>query len=214
MSLIKNNQNRRVMKKLSFIVLFAVFATLSSHAQIKFGIRGGANLHNVSVSQDANEFIDLQYDSGLGFHFGLTSQLELGNFFVQPEFIFTTVTNDLTIEDLSEDGITEIGKQRFNNLDIPIIAGFKFGNFKVGAGPVGTISLSSKSDLLDEYEMEQKTSSWGYQVGAGFEFDKFNVELRYEGNLSSIGSGIKIGNTRYNFDQRSNQVILSTAYYF
>lgn len=202
------------MKKLSFIILLGLITTVSSFAQFKFGVRGGVNFNNISLRQSANEPIQISYEKGMGFHFGATSQLQISSFYIQPELIFSTVKHDVTVDDIRDNGIPEVGKQRFNKMDIPLLAGFKFGNFKIGAGPVGTIMLSSKSQLLDRYEMKKKTATWGYQLGAGFDFDKFNIELRYEGNLSGLGSGVKIGNTLYNFDERTNQVILSTAFYF
>lgn len=202
------------MKKLSFIILIGIITTASSFAQFKLGVRGGVNFNNISINQSATEPIQISYEKGMGFHFGATSQLQISSFYLQPELMFSTVSHDVTLKDIQENGISEIGKQRFNKMDIPIIAGLKFGNFKIGAGPVGTIMLSSKSELLDKYEMNEKTSSWGYQLGAGFDFDRFNIELRYEGNLSGLGSGVKIGNRIYNFDKRTNQVILTTAIYF
>lgn len=202
------------MKKLSFIILLGILTSVSSFAQFKFGVRGGVNFNNIKIEQPANEPIQISYDKGMGFHFGATTQLQISAFYLQPEFIFSTVSHDVTLDDIRDNGLKEIGDQRFNKLDIPILAGLKFGNFKLGAGPVGTIMLSSKSELLDKYEMNKKSSSWGYQLGAGFDFDRFNIELRYEGNLSALGSGVKIGNTVYNFDKRTNQVILSSAFYF
>lgn len=202
------------MRKLSFIILLGLVTTISSFAQFKLGVRGGVNFNNISLNQSANEPIQISYEKGMGFHFGATTQLQISSFYIQPELIFSTVKHEVTVDDIRENGLPEIGKQRFNKMDIPLVAGFKFGNFKIGAGPVGTIILSSKSELLDKYEMQKKTATWGYQLGAGFDFDRFNIEVRYEGNLSGLGSGVKIGNSIYNFDERTNQVILSSAIYF
>lgn len=202
------------MKKLSFIIIALLLVPTLSFSQFKLGVRGGVNFNNVKMVNDTDDGMKLNYESGMGFHFGLTSQLSIANIFIQPEAIFSTVSNDVTLQEISDNGFKEVGKQKYNKLDIPLLAGLKFGALKVGAGPVGTIVLNSKSELLDKYEMDQKTSTWGYQLSAGFDFSKFNIELRYEGNFSKLGSGVKIGNATYDFDKRSSQVILTSAFYF
>ncbi len=213
------------MKKMSLIILAGLLFTLNSNAQskeknrdkivqFKYGARGGVNFNQIKVEQSSNEPIQIDYERGMGFHFGATTQLQIFKLYIQPELLFSTMNHDVTLQDIRENGLREIGKQKFNKFEFPITAGVKFGNFKIGGGPVGTITLNSKSELLDKYEMKQKTSTWGYQFGAGFDFKRFNIEFRYEGNLSNFGSGVKIGNSVYDFDKRTSQVILSSAFYF
>lgn len=202
------------MKKLVLLIIVYFGITSCSFAQLKLGIRGGLNFDNIKLDQSSNERYQVSYERGMGFHFGLTSQVQLFNLFVQPELLFSTLKNDVTMDDIQDNGLAEVGKQTFNKLDIPILGGLKFGNFKIGVGPVASIILSSKSDLLDEYKMQHNRATIGYQIGAGFDFDKFNLEMRYEGNLSKMGSGVKVGTQLYDFDQRINQVIITTAIYF
>ncbi|MBN1116810.1 MAG: PorT family protein [Bacteroidales bacterium] len=199
------------MKKLAFLLIFGIMMVGTSYAQIKLGIRGGLNFDKVKMIEQPDNY-KLVYDNGMGFHFGLTSQIEVLGLFVQPELLFSTLTNDVTLDDLSASGVDKIGKQRFNKVDVPVLAGVKFGTLKLGAGPVFTKIVSSKSQVLDENV--RRSATVGYQLGAGFDFDKFNIELRYEGNLSKYGTGVKIGTSTYDFDHRMNQLILSTALYF
>jgi hypothetical protein len=199
------------MKKLALISIFCIAMVGTSFSQIKFGVRGGLNFDNVKMVKQPED-VRISYDKGMGFHFGLTSQIELLGLYVQPEILFSTLTNDLTLDDLSTNGLDEIGKQRFNKVDVPILAGIKINKLKLGAGPVFTKIVNTKSDVLDE--QVRKSATVGYQLGAGLDFDKFNIELRYEGNLSKYGTGVKIGNSVYDFDTRMSQVILSSAIYF
>lgn len=202
------------MKKIALFTILCVIITSSSFSQFKLGVRGGVNFNNVKMSQQANEPVQITYDRGMGFHFGLTSQLKISKLFVQPELLFSTVTNDVTLDDIRAGGVSEVTKQRFNKFDIPIVMGFKFNNFKIGAGPIASKMINSKSELLDKYEMQNNRATVGYIMSAGFDYDKFNIELRYEGNLSNLGTGVKVGDTVYDFDQRMRQLTLSAALYF
>lgn len=208
------NKKLRKMKKVTLIFVLGMLISANSFAQLKFGVRAGASVNNIKLKQSELEPVQLSYDQGLGFHFGATSQLQIKKFYIQPEFLFSTVNHDVTLDDIRTNGLRRIGEQRFNEIDIPIMIGFKKNKFKWGVGPLATMVLSSKSELLDKYEMQQKQSSWGYLLGAGFDFDKFNIELRYEGNLSGLGTAMRVGNRQFNFDQRTSQLILTAGYYF
>lgn len=201
------------MKKLILYTIMSLFVATNAFSQFKLGLRGGFNIDNIKVDQNSSDRYQVSYESGLGFHFGLTSQLQISKLFIQPDLLFSTVTHEVSVEDIINNGIPEIGKQKFNKVDLPIIAGLKFDNhLKLGIGPVFTRVVSSKSDILDEEERKQATV--GYQMVAGFDWKKFNLEARYEGNLSRYGAGVKIAGTAYDFDQRGNQFIVSMAYYF
>ncbi len=190
-----------------------LFTTSSAYSKIKVGVKGGLSATNISVKQNSSDRYQISYSSGMGFHFGLTSELEVFKLYLQPEVIFSTSTHDVTVNDMLENGLSEVGKQRFNKLDIPVIAGLKFDNhFKLGLGPVFSKTLSSKSDVFDDESSHDATV--GYQFAAGWDWDRFSIEGRYEGNLSKYGSGVRIGSNVYDFDQRSNQVILTLGLYF
>jgi hypothetical protein len=202
------------MKKIALITILGLMAAGSAYSQLKFGVRGGVSINNVKMIQQENEQVQVTYDPGMGFHFGLTGQLKISKLFIQPDLLFSTTTNEVTLDDINTNGVDAVTKQHFNKFDMPILVGFKFGNFKIGAGPVATKMIKSKSELLDKYEMQSNKATLGYQLCAGFDFKKFNIELRYEDNLSNLGSGVKVAGTVYDFDQRMHQVLLSSALYF
>ena len=81
---------------------------------------------------------------------------------------------------------------------------------------VASVLLKDKSDLFDEIGYKQKYNNitLGYQAGIGLEISKLTFDLKYEGNLSRLGTGIKIGNETYSFDNRMKQWILSVGLYF
>ena len=112
--------------------------------------------------------------------------------------------------------------QKFNKIDIPVIVGWKIGPARLGLGPVASFNLSQSDGLKDKLnELVTETTkndfskaTFGYQVGVGLDILKFSLDVRYEGNLSKLGSGIKLGDKDYSFDQRNPQWIFSVGIAF
>lgn len=200
----------------SLIILGFIY--IPGNAQVKFGIRGGINSAYVKPKTFNNPNYLIEYESGdLGFHFGGVAQIKIAKFFIQPELLFSTANTDIKLTDLDDPSTVEsIGEQKFNKLDVPIIAGFKLGAFKLQAGPVATVQLKSKSDLLKENGIQQayKGATIGFQAGVGLELSSLLIDVKYEGNLSQLGDGVKIGGQTFNFDQRMSQLILSIGFLF
>jgi hypothetical protein len=94
--------------------------------------------------------------------------------------------------------------------------GFKLKVLKLEAGPVASFIISNNSDLknITEYDMQWNKATIGYQAGIGLDIGKIALDVKYEGNLSKLGTGIDIGNTTSSFDTRLNQVIVSIGIFF
>ncbi len=208
-------------KVLLLSVLLCGFIALPAEAQLKFGIRGGVNSANFSMKEFAHTDYKIDYASSteVGFHFGAIGQLKIVNFVVQPELLFSTAKMDVLLTDLNPgdpDYTPESDVVKFNKLDVPIIAGFKLGPVKLQAGPVATVMLNSKSDLLEKNGIEQayKGATFGYQAGVGLELSSLLLDVKYEGSLSKFGDGVTIGGQDFAFDQRMSQWILSLGFLF
>ena len=207
------------MKKVTYLILvLLLFFPLLGKAQLKFGIRAGIQ-DNVRMREVVADDYKIDYKMGsVGVHFGVTSQLEIFNLFVQPEILFSTNSNSVKLTDNTGVGntIEEVGKQRFNKLDVPILFGAKFSMLKLSLGPVFTANLNSKSDLLSKNGINYtyNNATVGYQIGVGFEGDIVGVELRYEDNLSDYGTAMKIGDQSFPTDHRASQLMLTFVYYF
>ena len=107
-------------------------------------------------------------------------------------------------------------KQNINRIDIPVLVGFKLKILKLEAGPVASFIISNNSDLktITEYDMQWNKATIGYQAGIGLDVGKIALDVKYEGNLSKLGTGINIGNTTTSFDTRLNQIIVSIGFFF
>ncbi len=203
-------------KLLLFAMLFLGVHSLS-YADFNYGIRAGVSTVSDVKVQDLTQGTDyiLDYAKGdPGFHFGGLAKLQILKFFVQPEVLFSVTRTDLQFH-VPGRLTPVIGKQSFRKLDVPVMAGMKFGPFKVQAGPVATMKINTKMDFEDDYTMQQdyKGATFGYQAGIGLELSSLVLDVKYEGSLSRFGTGATFGDHEVEFDQRISQWVLSLGFF-
>lgn len=219
------------MKKISLISAFFLLFTFAANAQFfSYGIKGGLNSSTIKV--DDFKFVSLdgtqdylleQGDSKLGFHLGMFTRINIVGFYIQPEFLFTQTNGEVILSEGVGSSAKKAYQQGFNKFDVPVLVGWKFGPAHIGAGPVASFIFGEKDGLKDELASISneavtnrfKNATFGYQVGVGIDILKYlTFDVKYEGNLSKLGEGVKIGNTSYNFDQRNPQWIFSLGIFF
>ncbi len=201
------------MKRFAVLIIISILLASSVSSQIRFGLRGGINTAYFDATNVETEDFRLTTlgDAQVGFHAGLMTQISFFGIFLQPELLITSVGSEVRVEELQNNVIGHIREQSFTKLDFPVLVGRRFGPARLGIGPVGTIILNTDSELRDYPIREEfNSATFGYQVGAGLDiFGRFAVDLKYEGNLSKLGSGITIGGQEREFDSRSRQFIVS-----
>jgi len=209
------------MKKVFLLLIItSLFAT--ANAQIKFGVKGGISSSTIKMDdiitvQGVEEYSLEGIKSGtVGFHAGLMTRVTFFGVYIQPELYFSSTGGDVEVSNLITND-TEIKTMEFKKLDIPVLVGFKFGPARVNAGPVASIIIDSKADLIEKagYEENLKGASFGYQAGVGLDLLKtISLDIRYEGNLSKLGDGVNIEGEDFEFDSRNPQFIFSLGIFF
>ncbi len=202
--------------KFGLLLFMSLLISVSSYGQFRFGIRGGMNSSKMKTK---DVFVTSKYrinypdNASLGYHVGLVSQIQLFNFFVQPELLYSVARNDINIYNLSSPSETEVIEQKLNRIDIPILLGMKMNALKFEVGPVVTFLISDVSDLkkITSYDMQLNRATIGFQVGAGLDVGRLALDVKYEGNLSRIGDGISVGDTEVPFDLRMHQFVVSVG---
>jgi hypothetical protein len=209
------------MRKISIITLLLVLATVAQAQLFKLGIRGGVSSSTVKVNDEiiipsGSNYSLESCDPLVGFHVGLVSRITIKKLFIQPELLFSSSGGQVKVSDLTNKTST-IREQKFNRVDIPVLAGVKTGLLRLEAGPVASFTLSEKSDLFETsgYKEDFKKATIGYQAGIGFDlFKKLAFDLKYEGSLSKLGNGLTVGTTTYPYDTRTSQWIVSLGFFF
>jgi len=215
------------MKKRIIVIALALLSVAgTANAQfLKFGFKAGLTSSNVKFDKTnigVNQFVAEQGDSKYGMQFGFFARVKIVGFFLQPEVLFSHSQGEVKLTDVSTSKVYN-ETQKFNKVDIPVIVGWKFGPARFGFGPVASIMLNEKDGLKDKLkdlstetvDNKFKGATFGYQVGVGLDIlKKVTFDIKYEGNLSKLGTGIKLGDTNYSFDQRNPQWIFSVGVFF
>lgn len=218
-----------MMKNLFRIMLILMTLTVfqqTASAQIfSWGVRLGAASTDIDATPqmiyEGNANIDslrmTVSDANYGIHGGLYARIKLGPLYVQPEVLFNSESYDYTVEDLNQNGLSEVLSDQFNSLDIPIMVGIKTGPIRFQGGPIGSVLVSNDNQLetlSETYERRLSNLTWGYQAGLGVDIGSVNVDLKYEGGLSTLGDSYEIYGNTYNFDSRENRWVLTVGLKF
>lgn len=214
------------MKKL-VAILFVALIAIPAFSQLKFGLKAGLSTTSLTMSDlktvtsgTTSYAVDAITTAKYGFHGGGFMRVTLLGFYVQPELLFATRTNEYTITNVQTTAKTVV-KQNFNKLDIPVMLGFKLGPLRLNAGPVGSILINSPKALFSEINTDFKSvysrMTVGYQAGIGVDLlNTLTFDLRYEGSLKKYQNQIQnlTGTTKVNLDDRPNAFLLSLGIMF
>lgn len=208
------------MKKLALIVL-SVLLALPAFSQVNFGLKAGASTTNVKMedvktltSGDTEYLVNAIKSANYGFHAGAFVRINMAGFYIQPELLFASRTDEYKITQGVE---AEVVKQQFNRLDLPVMLGAKFGPVRLNAGPAARLLINSPKDLIDDADFKAMYNdlTFGYQAGIGFDiFKKLVVDLRYEGSLQKYQTKIDAGGEKVSLDDRPNAFLLSVGIMF
>jgi opacity protein-like surface antigen len=150
-----------IMKKVLMLSL-ALILGIGANAQIKYGVKAGLNLSNLSVLEATHDgesrSEDLDKSMSVGFHAGGFANFSFGQYVgLQPELLFSM-----------QGGKFKKGEYKasytFDYINVPVLVDIKpFANFSILAGP--QIGFNIYKSATEEYEGESETTS-------GSEFDE------------------------------------------
>jgi len=201
-----------------FIAIFLVNG--ESIGQIRPGIKFGVSTPDVSpkdifvTNEQGVDYYHIFVEKArYGVHAGAFIQMQLGNFFIQPEILYNSTSVDYKIDSL---GTSKEFRDTYRNVDFPVILGLKAGALRIGAGPVGHIYFQERGGF-DDYEGFDALIddlAWGWQAGIGLDFWKLHIDARYEGNFNKLGDHISFFGKRFDFATNNNRIIASLGFSF
>ncbi|MHB9147346.1 MAG: outer membrane beta-barrel protein [Candidatus Amoebophilus sp.] len=190
------------MRKTIGLVLFLIGISSTTHAYVfKVGPRIGISTYHIRLDEEG---LAKCYDPhiGLGYQAGIVGRVDFPVVYIQPELLFTYSKVKYQNQCPNEEHVL-----RYKKIELPVLFGIKIMEIvRLQVGPVFSLLLSAKSDTADIYA-ECKSITAGYQVGIGVDFQRFIIDLKYEGSLNKVCS--KLGNIAV--DHRKSLFMLSVG---
>tara|TARA_B100000809_G_scaffold264657_1_gene321099 strand:+ start:25721 stop:26380 length:660 start_codon:yes stop_codon:yes gene_type:complete len=219
------------MKKVLLTIALFVGTIQFSNAQISYGLKAGMNIDANGEASKQIEFpagisLDTKSNNG-GFHAGawLRVKVPIIGLYVRPELIYTDLTSEYTLNITEPNtGITESTGIEYSltKIDMPVLLGLKFlgvGNVFLGPNVQYLLSSELKSDFSSDDSIDEELSI-GLVIGAGVEFWKLGLDVRFETGFVSpqsttIPTSEDIANIANSLtSQKPNQVIIGLSYKF
>lgn len=204
------------------LFLFLMVLSTSAQSQIEFGLKAGLSSYDLAKEgifiSDGNQNIEWNVkNAGYGHHFGIYTRLSVLGLFLEPALLFNSNTVSYDITTYGESGVfSTVKNEKYNHMDIPVIAGFKLGVLRFQGGVVGHLFINSISDVVDikGYDQRFKSASYGWQAGTGLDIWKLRLDLMFEGNFNKFGDQINIGGHNYAFADTPSRLMLTLGYKF
>lgn len=215
------------MKKLIFILFIISGIALTTNAQSHFqlGLKLGYNSTSFNTDNGSSilsglegyNFSKARDDFRSGYLIGAYSRIGLiGNLSLQPEFYFTKKSGvtDFYLKSGSTD-VAVSEKVSYYSWDLPILAHLKVVDLKIFnlygvAGPVASFKVNDKSKFSslnnDLNNDKLRSTNWNFQLGAGVEVWKLNLDVRYEWGLNDV--------SKTQLERKSNALMFTLGYRF
>lgn len=200
------------MNRILFALLLLCFTASAQAQMFSFGLKGGLNTQLKNPKDIFVNNVDTAFSFGVddakfGTQFGGYIRIG-GKIFLQPEVLFNSNRTDYAVK---KGEMPQIFKEKYQNLDIPVLVGFTAGPIRLHGGPVGHYFLKSNSELTDikEYDEKFKDLTWGWLAGLTIGKGRISADLRYEGNFNKQGNQINFGGQQYNFANTPSRFMLN-----
>lgn len=183
-------------------MLFFSCALLAQEKKVTFGVKAGLN-YGDNGKIEISDITKASAEDRVGYHLGIFLRGNLtDNIYIKPELLYTVNNSKYTVTEKNLN-------YNIKKIDLPILAGVSvLGPVHIFGGPA--LQYIVENDLEDVKLGDVKNKfTLGVQFGAGLQFDRFNIDIRYEQGLSknraeSIDERIRV-------DSRPNQIIFSLA---
>ncbi|RMB60605.1 PorT family protein [Dokdonia sinensis] len=199
-----------------FIVTVMLLSGITAFGQnSSFGIKGGLNYGATGDLTTFSIFGDGKIDSEnkAGYHFGIFGKIEFSGIFLQPELVYTKLNSGFEDNDLD-------ARYDIRKIDLPVLVGIHIlGPLNIKAGPSLQYILDDEFEAnTDSFDLEDPENdvTVGYQIGAGLDLGKLEIDLRYEGAFqeNEVVSSTEVQDAGFRIDTRPKQWIISLSYKF
>ena len=220
------------MKKLSILVVLMFLFVGATQAQLRFGVKAGANASNFfNISSVVND-----NSPTVNFQIGGVMQYDFWIFTLQPELNFVRKSGRLNnaydkfylqqYAGLTQDAPDLIVTTNHIELPVNLLYKVNIGKTKVFAemGPFVSFNLggtfNGSSAKYDQYadQLPFRWIDYGVGAGAGLEYKKFQLNATWNWGFNWIGAKVpnlnETGNINAFNDMKYKNLSLSLGYFF
>jgi outer membrane protein with beta-barrel domain len=186
------------MKKFyTLLVALILVGTISTQAQIKFGVKGGLNLPSLDAQGGINA---VSADNANGWHAGLALELKLPIIGIEADVFYSQVGfESATLGSVTAD-------LQNTTLDIPVVAKWYILKvLNIQAGPQFSFVTSSKHGV-DDIKSQIDNKAFGFVAGLGVELGPLMASGRF-----IFPSTITVQNAG---DYKTSNIQISVGYWF
>ncbi len=205
-----------------FPILLLSFLVSAVQAQVEFGVKAGLSTQSLQGEQlrlngDGidNLLLTLE-DAAYGIQAGIFFRFPLSEkVFLQPEITFNSTSANFRLNDPDQNE-TFVFTEKYNDINIPLLLGYKLGFLRLQVGPVGHFYLDSNSDLTEREGWNEvfNTFNLGYALGGAIDIGQLTIDLRHDGNFSEFGQTFTFMGDEYAVDQAPKRWIATIGYRF
>ena len=130
------------------------------------------------------------------FAIGSFIELKLGAFYIKPSISYGIQSTNYNAEKtniLLEEREEMTLNEKTQYIETPLLMGFRFGHFKLEAGPLmkSTISMDSELEKMDGFSATDIKNEFGLQAGLGVRLSNhLDLEFNFKNYMTNAGSHI------------------------
>lgn len=207
------------MKKLVLLFVAFVSFNVAASAQTNFGIKSsiGVTLAPDEITNSGEVFDYINHEvkykgSNIVKSFGLFGQKKFGYLYSRAEVSYTNYTQEYDVRSFVQFGQgTQTVFEKFDFIDVQLMAGLTHNNLRVGVGPVAHVLVghSSALDFISGYNENLRGMTYGFTTAVGLDAGRFHLDLRYENNFRTVGDHINYGDRNAGFKAKPHVVNLT-----
>lgn len=214
----------QVMKNFLITISFLFIAGILS-AQVKIGLR--ASSPSISSKEASKEYfipetgtlLDVNYlSTRTSYAYGLGFYKDVGNAFIGADILYRKKTVHFEVDETSvRTRGANLYEDKFQEITIPIVAGWRKNNLKLGLGPVFTFKADSEYSLatMNGITVSERKIDTGFQFLLGYIIkDRIHIDLKRELNFNQAGDDYKVKDRQMNLKNLPHTASISVGVFF
>lgn len=210
------------MNRFFWVMILWISSWAYGIAQIEIGFKAGLSSYDLAheglLIKNSSGILEWNtQNAGYGHHLGMYTRMTLWSVYLEPSLLFNSNTINHHISYYSEEGLVNVIKnEKYNHLNLPVVAGIKVGALRFHGGVVGHFLIDRVGEVFefDQYSQKLQRATYGWQAGTGVDILRLRLDLSYEGNFERFGDEIVIQGKSYAFAKTPGRLILTCGFRF